>query len=195
MGARAYTILERYIERLTNGVAVEIGTERQEGSTTFLASLCEAHGLQFFSVDVDPGEHELARRRLGERAVCAKGEDFLPTLDTNVCFAYLDNFDWMWEPHAEAEYENYIARYKTFGLEMNNLNSQRSHLAQAVAVCGKRAAHCLIIIDDTWRRADGTFDGKGGAAVPYLLNTGFELLQESPLHEPPGAVALWSCPT
>jgi hypothetical protein len=66
-------------------------------------------------------------------------------------FLYLDNFDWDWHPEKT---EDFILeqqqRYSQLGHTMNNVNSQRAHLAQMIAALGHMADCCLVVCDDTW---------------------------------------------
>lgn len=189
-------------------IVLEIGSERGEGSTRFFSDYALAHGVLFITVDVNPDviqnaiDYEIGQPRIIGRsavAVVARGEDFLTTFAEdlgvqdqqgiarvpNIKIAYLDNFDWWWgEPITP--YADHVTfgeeLYEPFGLELSNDASQAAHLAQAQLVHEYNDAGSLIIFDDTWGvdQLDrvGYWDGKGGTAVPWLLDTGcYETLE------------------
>jgi hypothetical protein len=56
---------------------------------------------------------------------------------------------------------------------MTNTNSQIAHLMQAIKLTNMLAEQCVIACDDTFLNSNQTYDGKCGAAVPYLLTLGF----------------------
>jgi len=122
------------------------------------------------------------------------GEQFLaevfPTFDLKVKFAYLDNFDWAWESwgenHPTAEHLKSI--YANLGLELSNANSQKAHLEQAQLVEQHAAPGCVVLLDDTWGRPNGSWAGKGGTAVPWLLENGYALMHQPFVSDsdPPG---------
>lgn len=187
MGDRAYRIIENYADQL-NGAVVEIGTENPreycedgfgEGSTRFFAAACKALGLPFYSIDIDEAAYDQVRKIDGVNAFRMKGEDFLdqefPRFGQKIAFAYLDNFDWIMEGGGTFKI------YEKEGMIANNENSQKAHLDQAIRVVKHAADSCLILFDDTWQAADGSITGKGGTAVPYLLEQGFSLLHIHPL--------------
>ena len=66
-------------------------------------------------------------------------------------------------------------RYRELGVDMNNTNSQQAHLLQA-QMCNLNAQdRCVIQLDDTFKRGD-TWTGKGGTAVPYLVDQGWKIV-------------------
>ncbi|KAJ1488704.1 hypothetical protein T484DRAFT_1938783 [Baffinella frigidus] len=71
--------------------------------------------------------------------------------------------------------------YTAEGLELSNERSRATHLVQAQAVEGRCTERCFVLFDDTWpmNPASGRYDGKGGAAVDWLLSRGFELVEQS----------------
>lgn len=163
MGARAYVAVDDVTFR-PGEVAVEIGSERGEGSTAYIRDAMP----RFYSVDIDPAEPAGVIRMDGAK--------FLTALDRPIKFAYLDSFDWIPagledEPWIHEQVRDYAAR----GVTMSNVNCQAAHLEQARMVAAKAAPGCVIVIDDTFSTAGG-FSGKGGTAVPWLLAHGYELL-------------------
>jgi hypothetical protein len=181
MGAKAYRIIETLRPHLAGNV-VEIGAEGGEGSTRFLADFCHQTGLPFYSVDFEQGAFERAKNIPHVRAVMMRGETFLEEMLLRkggpICFAYLDNFDWVWNMQElndpQSFYHSLIHTYRHYGLNMNNLNSQITHLRQAMLLEKLAASSSYVLLDDTWAQPDGTFCGKGGAAVPYLMACGFQ---------------------
>jgi len=178
MGAKAYTLLATINFHFKSGSTIlEIGSERGEGSTLWLFNFAKEAGLNFVTVDFDEGIYNSAREIVGSSAYLMSGEDFLDgtNLSSPVCFAYLDNFDWIWEQWKDAEWMlKAIRHYASRNLVLNNLNSQITHLRQSMKLLSKLEHTCAILFDDTWRRWDDTYDGKGGAAVPFLLALGFQ---------------------
>lgn len=189
MGAKAYGLVERHVPSFGPGeCAIEIGSERGEGSTAYLAAYCQSLGAPFLSVDFSKGAYERARVISGVTAFCEKAERFLtetlPALGLKVRFAYLDNFDWIWKACEGAAWiQDQIEGYAAMGLTMNNANSQEAHLRQSELLLPYFAVGAVILFDDTWQRPDREFDGKGGTAVPFLLRQGFQLAEEPPTGE------------
>lgn len=178
MGAKAYALLATNNFHLKSGSTIlEIGSERGEGSTLWLFNFAKEAGLNFVTVDLDEGSYNNAREIVGSSAFLMSGEDFLDgtNLLSPVSFAYLDNFDWIWEQWKDAEWIlNAVRHYASRNLVLNNLNSQLAHLRQSMKLLPKLDDTCAILFDDTWQRWDDTYDGKGGAAVPFLLAHGFQ---------------------
>lgn len=186
MGSKAFVLIEGYKEVL-KGAVVEIGADSpifQEGSTPFFAHFCREQKLPFYSIDFDVQAYNRIKEVEGVRAFNMKGEDFLrnefPTFGQKIAFAYLDNYDWIYDRHHSSPpvwMDRMRNGYEKYGYDLNNEKSQESHLLQAIEVERLKADVCVVIFDDTWQEEDGTFNGKGGAALPYLLSHGFELLE------------------
>lgn len=184
---------EQYLDQLTKGVWVEIGTGRSgdDGSTQVLAKWGEMRGRFLTTVDVDPHHCDIIRLLdlPTVDVVNSTGEDFLQQFPAHIGFIsllYLDNFDWDWHPDKKIDFiEEQKQRYSELGLEMNNVNSQRAHLRQAELALKALAPVSIVICDDTWYNPYfGHYTGKSGAAVPFLLNHGFEILftHEAPIY-------------
>lgn len=186
----AFQTLGKY-RHLIKGAVLEVGSDRFEGSTAHFASICKELGVPFYSVDCEPGAHERAKSVPGTNAFLATGEAFLETewpkinqsTGSRFSFVFLDNFDfliksfkWEWEGQTRQTYQN-------LGLELNNENSQKAHLAQAQLVQPWLEQDAIIGFDDTWQKPDGTFDGKGGTAVPWLLEQGYFILEQGRIGE------------
>ena len=187
---------EHYISQLTDtvGAFVEIGTSRNgdDGSTKTIAEWAKWHGKQLWTVDVDPIHCEQVRAMNLENVVVKNslGENFLREFrycDSDlISFLYLDNFDWDWHPERS---ESFVVeqqhRYAKLGMTMNNVNSQRAHLAQMLEALPLMAEKSLVVCDDTWyNKWWGHYSGKSGAVVPLLLNNGYRVLytEEDPVY-------------
>lgn len=165
------------------GTVIEIGTTREklpgQGSTVILAGLAAKLGLPFMTVDMDPANTEQALADLAgipdARAVTAKGEDFIATLEEPILAAYLDAFDIQHGQHSEYR----IDRYRQFlGTEITNEGASEMHLACAEALIPRLMPGGLIVIDDTWKEGNG-YAGKGRTAVPALLKRRFEIVAQT----------------
>lgn len=169
------------------GDILEIGADRGDGSTFLFASIAKNLNCNFYSVDVDP--NVIARNKdriktlpfeLPVQFFLQRGEDFLEQhTDKKFSIVLLDNFDWQWNLDNP---ENFIQEQKDrysseFQIEMTNLNSQITHLKQAILVAPLLTQRAIIICDDTyWDHEHATYTGKCGAAVPFFLTLGFELV-------------------
>jgi hypothetical protein len=129
--------------------------------------------------------------------VHAKGEEFLTDLektnpDQKFSLVYLDNFDWdYWLGGKE---EKWVARYKQhyrdyMNIEMTNMNSQVTHLCQAIKLLPFMTAKSIIVCDDTWfHPEEGIFIGKCSAVIPYLLLNGYQFLHNQGYRQNSGAI-------
>jgi hypothetical protein len=166
------------------GDILEIGADRGDGSTFIFASIAAHMGRQLYSVDIDAEIIERNRIRfermpfkLPVSFYTQPGEAFLEEhTDLKFSIVLLDNFDWQWDPH---KYEDFIKKqqdhYKAeFGVEMTNLNSQITHLKQAVLLTTMLTEQAVVLCDDTyWDHEHATYTGKCGAVIPYLMTLGF----------------------
>jgi hypothetical protein len=186
-----YRQAEQYLDQLTPGAWIEIGTSRNgdDGSTKTIAEWASRYGRYLWTVDMDPLNCEFVKNlNLPNVEIVNKsGEEFLkefPSHTSYISFLYLDNFDWDWHPEKSEDFilEQQL-RYADLGKEMNNVNSQRAHLAQMTEAIDAMAPTSIVVCDDTWfNKWWGHYSGKCGAVVPFLLNHGFIVLhtQEDP---------------
>ena len=186
MGAGAFRRFEAYVEFI-KGDIVEIGSERGEGSTRYLADMAMRNNLTFYSIDFEKEAYERAKKIIGDNAFQMLGEDFLDRYEGSkdkIGFAYLDNFDFEY-PHLVGSdlIKNQKALYNKYEIELNNENSKAVHLLQTKKVVKYADDICIILFDDTYINEQGIYDGKGGTAVPYLLKEGWNIL-DSQLHGP-----------
>lgn len=162
-------------------VMIEIGTTREQvpgqGSTEKLARLCDALGLDFITVDMDPRNSAVARRlfrrlNLPFQAVTAKGEDFLAGWQGEIDYCFLDAYDFDHGQHSELRQ----SRYESFlGSRIEDEQCHKMHLDCATSLVAKMAADGVICFDDTWTDTDGAWTAKGTTAMPYLLSHGFKV--------------------
>lgn len=180
MGARSHHYILQHLDEL-EGSIVEIGCGRGEGSTDFYAGLVV--GVKKFrhhAVDFDREPYTVAQAYADQIensfAYMMTGEEFLqsvfPALNEKVCYAYLDNFDWNYDTRTEQfEQKNQYAKY---GIVMNNENSQLAHLTQTQLLLPHCAKKCIIHLDDTYHTTK--WEGKGGTAVPFLLEHNWKIV-------------------
>lgn len=165
-------------------LVIEVGTERGGGSTATIGHWANEHGYRFVSIDVDPSQRGSLD---GVEYVTALAEDYLADLtpECNLRFAYLDGFDW---PYPESilsrrELEIYERMYEHLDLHLTAAASQQSHLDIARHLDRLMPAG-TIVFDDTWFDQDQrTWDGKGGTAVPFLLDREWVLTNNA--NDPP----------
>ena len=160
-------------------VLLEIGSDRYEGSTADLAALAQLYRSHLHTVDIKADiAGRLSHQVTGPYTFHhASGETITATWNKKIRVLYLDNFDWDWEVAVESEMiSSQKTWYRTQGLEMSNINSQISHLTQVINLTPWLTPRSIIAIDDTYLH-NGVFIGKGGAAVPYLITQGFNVIK------------------
>lgn len=181
MGTYAYQ-LARTVKYPEGAVILEVGVERDSegtGSTTFLADV----GPLVYVIDADPEQFKRACMIPNVVPFLGLAEDVLRTWSAPIGFAWLDGHDWPYE-HApagmwDAQEREYHERHQAYSREA----SRASHLTVAQLIASHVVPGGLVVLDDTWALPsvlDPTpgpgWNGKGGAAVPYLLDNGFEVL-------------------
>ncbi len=190
---RIFERAEQYLDSIDPGLYLEIGTRRNgdDGSTRTIAGWAASRSTFLITVDMDPENCEFVKAMYlpNTQVTHSTGEDYLyhrAYSQRPISFLYLDNFDWDWHPDRTEDFvRNQQLRYQSFGVEMNNVNSQRAHLTQAMYAVPHMTSRCLIVCDDTWyNRWWGHYSGKSGSAIPYLLGQGFEVLdtEEQPVY-------------
>lgn len=166
-----------FIDQLTftDEIIVEIGSDNNEGSTEFFDSL----GHEFHSVDVlDDASKRLSHLQNTDWHIVLSGSSWatygLPRLNKKIKVLYLDNYDWANPgPTADKIKEDYAHREVVW----SNLGSQVEHLHQMIGCLPWMADESVVICDDTPVVAHhGTYTGKCGAVVPYLLVHGFKVV-------------------
>lgn len=204
-----YRNVEKYFDQVDAGIWIEIGTDRGEGSTQWFSDQALQRQCQFHGVDMDPDQIKRSRQSLlvGDELPdhitlwTGPGEQYLADLwerrqEACVSVVYLDNFDWdYWLGRQE---EAFVAgvkqRYRDrLSVEMENLTSQATHLAQAMELIPLLTPRSVVICDDTWwHPQEGVFIGKCSAAIPFLMLHGFELVDHQGYRQNSGAILLRS---
>jgi len=176
-----FNLIKQYAAEITiSDDLLEIGSDRWEGSTLVLSDIAFANQKILHSVDIDDELIHRNSKQYQGKAVNfynIKGEDFLDEhTDLKFSIVLLDNFDWDWwteqtpPDFLKEQQDMYISK---FHVDMTNTNSQIAHLVQAIKLTNMLAKQCIIVCDDTFINRNQTYDGKSGAAVPYLLTLGF----------------------
>jgi len=171
----------------------ELLAEGQVGSTDFLRSV----GPPVHVIDVDEAQVQRARELRGVTAWCGRAEDVLREWDSSrrVGFAWLDGHDWPYA-HAEAAdpgvYRDQRAEYQARGQEYSREASGLSHLAIAELLLPHVIRGGLLAFDDTWQTPSVLDDdqealkrgwnGKGGLAVPWLIQRGCTVVESGDIY-------------
>lgn len=177
-------LVEKYQKYIlpTQGSVLEIGSSHSDqiGSSHWLYQWSQQQGLDFVTIDIDR-DHCQQLTTKGIPVINSLGELWLKDFSGSIALAYLDNFDWNWNPvKSEHWLREQIDRYQEkYGLDMTNVKSQAAHVAQAVLIEQYSCPNSLVIIDDTWFDDSQwqVWQGKGGAAIPYLISKGYEILE------------------
>jgi hypothetical protein len=190
MGARSHHYILQHLDTL-EGSIVEIGCGRGEGSTDFYAGLVV--GVKKFrhhAVDFDLEPYTVAQAYADQVAnsfaYMMTGEEFLqsvfPALNEKVCYAYLDNFDFNYDPDNEQWWiGEQRKQYAKYGINLNNENSKLAHLTQTKLLLPFCADKCIIHLDDTFYNGY-TWNGKGGTAVPFLLEHNWNIVYNNDMN-------------
>lgn len=179
---KIYQHAEDYLGPISESLMVEIGSERGEGSTLWLADLAQRHKTFLHSIDIDP----VARSLISHPNLCLHTDDGqnwiqkkLPALGRKVCLVYLDNFDYIWrmgEPNQRIDQQKQF--YKNgYDLDMTNRNCQLTHMRQMVSLLPYTVAGTVAIFDDTYLIND-CWAGKCGPIVVWLQAQGWKLMLE-----------------
>lgn len=180
-----FSIVLDYIHEIeVVGDILEIGADRGDGSTFIFGSIAAHLNKQLYSVDIDKDIIERNHKRFEQMPFKLPigfynqaGEEFLesnPALKFSIVL--LDNFDWQWNPQQPEDFiQAQVDRYRNeFDIDMNNLNSQVTHLKQALLLKDMLTTQAVVLCDDTyWDDQHATYTGKCGAAIPYLITLGF----------------------
>ena len=170
VGAKKYTLIETYKDQL-DGAILEIGAERGEGSTDWLRAFAAGIGMPFIGFDLVI--HRGKAIMTGEAWL----KNIFPLFKLPIAFAYLDNFDWIYEraEHDEISRQQ-VGQYAAWGMQLTRENSRQAHFEQAQLIHWLAAPTAFILFDDTWRQPSGSFEGKGALAVPWLLQRGWDVI-------------------
>jgi hypothetical protein len=183
MGMKIFNSLAKYMPVDPQGVFVEIGSDRYEGSTHILAGLAKNYGTKLISVDVLREAQDRLQHKLDNvEFVIESGSKWAneyAKLDIKIAVLYLDNFDYLYDTNdatTDPKIKKQIASYADRGIEMNNVNCQIEHMKQLVSLLPTFTPDTLIIFDDTYQM-NGCWVGKCGPCVVYLLCLGYEVLE------------------
>lgn len=169
---------------------IEIGSDRDAGSTYHIAKLADRYGLNFTTVDIDVNATTRAGKILGKinkdfKAVNDFGEKFLREFTCPIRLVYLDAFDIPGDWHSQKVIESYRDR----NLQMTLENCHKMHYECAVSISVKMPVGGFVCFDDVNPVDDQgnlIFDrvppdyrkwsGKGATAIPFLIENGFEVI-------------------
>lgn len=172
-----YIYAENFVKQQSDAVFVEIGSERGEGSTLFLANLAKNKNTVLHTVDIveQTINHPALIKHVAHGSKWA--QEIFPRLNQKISCLYLDNFDWIWDTNNKPDWiHKQIEEYRAMGLSMNNLNCQQEHYGQLLALEPFFAEHCVIIFDDTIIE-NGTWTGKNAPGMFYLQHRNFKIQQ------------------
>ena len=204
MGAAAYDIILNHNNHIENGCILEIGScslgPYGENSSTFFAGYIQNKpNVNFYTIDKE--QHIIDSLSRFEKVMpnkfhawCGEPLDLIKNIKEPICFAYLDNFDYI---PPDSEDEQWITDMKVryieeYGIELTNENSANVHLEQTKLIHERSGEKCYILFDDTWDiKSARTFEGwvtpensydgwygKGAKAVPWLLSNGWSLIEK-----------------
>lgn len=178
MGSQAYHVAA-LLQYGADDCILEIGAQRGEGSTAFLAQIAIEVDVPLYSIDPDPRRRE--EYPAGGTLITGKAEDVLAHWDReHPRFTYADGADWpySWNLDKPKEMAEYNDLYSQWGGELSQQYSARAHLAAANQLHRLSRPGDIVLFDDTWSHQDlGVWIGKGMTAVPLLLLYGWRLVQ------------------
>jgi hypothetical protein len=170
---KLYQRSQEYVTVRGPGSAIlEIGSDRWEGSTLWLADLAERMAMDFYSVDIN----DSAQRRIAHPRITwyvSEGTHWcrsvLPVLDRKIGLVYLDNFDYDWRvgddnPMIQQQKAEYLSR----GVVMDNQNCQITHMQQMIGILPYTVPGSVAVFDDTYT-INECWAGKCGPVVIWLL--------------------------
>ena len=167
---------------LSGKTLIEIGTTRElwpnQGSTEKLAIFTAMTDMYFRTVDMDPANTRRAKEVIKyinptARAITMKGEEYLSVYDSVIDYVYLDAFDCYHDNHSQQRKDRYRELLNT---SITDETCWRMHADCAESLIEKMRIGGIIVIDDTWIDAEGTYTGKGKLAVPILEKSGFKII-------------------
>lgn len=176
---QVFKYAEDYIEDMQPGsVFVEIGSDRWEGSTEYLANLAEKLFTRLHTVDISAEAQNRVRHPAIDWHVEVGSTWCQNYQGRKIGCVYLDNFDYDWDINQVNSMiqEQKAAYLRDYGMTMNNQACQVEHMKQIVALTPHLATRCVVMFDDTYRYND-CWIGKCGPAVIYLLAQGFEIVR------------------
>lgn len=180
---RVYQHIGAYLPDSVNGVFVEIGSDRGEGSTVWLDALAADYHTQLITVDVS----SKAKSRLHTQchntefvvdSGSAWAREFAKT-HSDISVLYLDNFDYIWDINdVRPAIQMQMREYAEQGCAMTNQNCQVEHMRQLSALYPQLAKDVVVAFDDTYCYND-CWIGKNGPGVVFLLANDFEIVHQT----------------
>jgi hypothetical protein len=180
---KVYQHIGTYLESTTNGVFVEIGSDRGEGSTQWLDALARDHGKTLITVDVSSKaksrwESKLTNTEFVVQSGSQWASEFAHTC-TDIDALYLDNFDYIWDINeVRPAIQLQMVEYADRGVAMTNQACQIEHLTQLIQLYPMLAPQAVVVFDDTYCYND-CWIGKCGPAVVYLLAQGWQVVHQT----------------
>jgi hypothetical protein len=171
-------------------VIIEVGSQREAGSTLYFGLLSKENNFEFHTVDLNNETTEAAMRIVNGiskdfKAINDFGEKYLDNYSGPIALVYLDAFDIDGDWHSN----NLRDWYKSAGTTLNNENCWKMHLDCAIAIKDKIVPGGYVVFDDVNpvdEKGDlilkpvaedyNLWSGKGKTAIPYLLDNGFVLI-------------------
>lgn len=183
MGAKLHTKILDYLPSLAEGILLEIGSDRGEGSTQFFAGLVYGTDRELYAVDpsdvVEKNVKYLVNKISNMYFFKNTGENFLQNFDKKIAYAYLDNYDWnSWEDEPVETWEPWVVEmineYTLRGEKHSNEKCKQVHLFQTKLIVALASKRCIIQFDDTYGNLDEHLLGKGAYAIPWLIEQGWK---------------------
>lgn len=164
-------------------IIVEIGSDRNEGSTTFFDGYSKDLGIPFYSVDIEDDAKKRLTSLKHTNWEIASGsvwtKEVLPTLQKKIKVLYLDNFDWNHNPTVPTD-TGFVELYAKHGISWTNLNCVAEHLQQMINCLPYMAEQSIIICDDTpYQEHSGIYIGKCSAVIPLLVTNGYTIVHSA----------------
>lgn len=164
-------------------IILEIGSDRNEGSTKFFDAYSKDLGIPFYSVDIEDDAKVRLHSLEYTNWVIASGSvwtsEQLPTLNKKIKVLYLDNFDWNHNPSLPDE-TNFAELYEKHGVTWTNLNCVAEHLQQMINCLPFMADQSIVICDDTpYQSHSGIYIGKCSAVIPLLITQGYKIVHSA----------------
>jgi len=180
---KIYQRIINHLPEKVQGVFVEIGSDRGEGSTIALDRWAGEFNTKLITVDVSSKpKSRLADSLPNTKFVVAQGstwaKDFALTC-TDIAVLYLDNFDYIWDinnvsPAIRIQMQEYAGQ----GVAMTNQTCQIEHMKQIMFLANALHKNSIVAFDDTYAYND-CWIGKCGPAVVYLLSEGWSVVEQT----------------
>lgn len=180
---RVYQHIGSYLDAGTQGVFVEIGSDRGEGSTQWLDALAADYKTKLITVDISSKARSHWEGKLpNTEFVVQPGSDWADDFYVDgqgIAVLYLDNFDYIWDINdVRPAIKMQMAEYADQGIAMTNQACQTEHLKQLMLLYPCLTTGAVVAFDDTYCYND-CWIGKCGPAVVYLLACGWKVVHQT----------------